>query len=46
MMIKALVTDPEIGTVYKGKVRRIVNFGAFVEILPGRDGLRAHLGAR
>jgi len=38
-MIKALVTDPEIGTVYKGKVRRIVNFGAFVEILPGRDGL-------
>ena len=38
-MIKSLVTDPEIGTVYKGKVRRIVNFGAFVEILPGRDGL-------
>lgn len=38
-MIKNLVTDPEIGTVYKGTVRRIVNFGAFVEILPGRDGL-------
>jgi polyribonucleotide nucleotidyltransferase len=38
-MIKSLVTDPEIGTIYKGKVRRIVNFGAFVEILPGRDGL-------
>ncbi len=38
-MIKSLVSDPEIGTVYKGKVRRIVNFGAFVEILPGRDGL-------
>jgi polyribonucleotide nucleotidyltransferase len=38
-MIKGLVSDPEIGTIYKGKVRRIVNFGAFVEILPGRDGL-------
>ncbi len=38
-MIKGLVSDPEIGTLYKGKVRRIVNFGAFVEILPGRDGL-------
>jgi polyribonucleotide nucleotidyltransferase len=38
-MIKALVEDPEIGRVYRGKVKRIVNFGAFVEILPGRDGL-------
>jgi polyribonucleotide nucleotidyltransferase len=38
-MIKALVEDPEIGRVYRGKVKRIVNFGAFIEILPGRDGL-------
>jgi polyribonucleotide nucleotidyltransferase len=38
-MIRALTEDPEIGRVYRGKVRRIVNFGAFIEILPGRDGL-------
>ena len=38
-MIRALTEDPEIGRIYRGKVRRIVNFGAFIEILPGRDGL-------
>jgi len=38
-MIRSLTEDPEIGRVYRGKVKRIVNFGAFVEILPGRDGL-------
>ncbi len=38
-MIKPIVTDPEIGAVYKGPVKRIEAFGAFVEILPGRDGL-------
>jgi polyribonucleotide nucleotidyltransferase len=38
-MIRALIEDPEIGRVYRGKVKRIVNFGAFIEILPGRDGL-------
>jgi polyribonucleotide nucleotidyltransferase len=38
-MIKSLTEDPEIGRTYRGKVKRIVNFGAFVEILPGRDGL-------
>ena len=38
-MIKSLTEDPEIGRIYRGKVKRIVNFGAFVEILPGRDGL-------
>jgi len=38
-MIKALVEEPEIGRVYEGTVRRIVPFGAFVEILPGKDGL-------
>lgn len=38
-MVKYLTADAEIGKVYKGKVVRIVNFGAFVEILPGKDGL-------
>jgi polyribonucleotide nucleotidyltransferase len=37
--IKAIVTVPEVGVVYKGKVVSIVEFGAFVEILPGKDGL-------
>jgi len=39
MMIKNLTEDPEVGRIYHGKVKRIVPFGAFVEILPGRDGL-------
>lgn len=38
-MIKAIVEDPEIGRIYDGIVRRVVPFGAFVEILPGKDGL-------
>jgi len=38
-MIEAIVEEPEIGKVYTGTVRRITNFGAFVEILPGTDGL-------
>lgn len=38
-MIKAIVAVPEVGTIYKGKVKSIVAFGAFVEILPGKDGL-------
>ncbi len=38
-MIRNLTEDPEVGRVYTGKVKRVVNFGAFVEILPGRDGL-------
>jgi len=38
-MIRSLTEDPEVGRIYRGKVKRIVNFGAFVEILPGRDGL-------
>ena len=37
--IKKIVTVPEIGQVYKGKVKTIVQFGAFVEILPNKDGL-------
>ena len=38
-MIRALTEDPEVGRIYNGKVVRITSFGAFVEILPGRDGL-------
>lgn len=38
-MILRLVEEPEIGRIYEGKVRRIAAFGAFVEILPGQDGL-------
>jgi polyribonucleotide nucleotidyltransferase len=37
--INRIVAVPEIGKVYKGKVKSIVPFGAFVEILPGKDGL-------
>lgn len=38
-IIQGLTQDPEIGLIYTGKVKKIVDFGAFVEILPGRDGL-------
>lgn len=38
-IVKNLTKDVEIGTVYKGKVTRIMNFGAFVEVLPGKEGL-------
>ena len=38
-MVEALVEEPEVGKIYNGVVRRIVDFGAFVEILPGKDGL-------
>ena len=37
--ITAIVADPEPGMIYDGKVVRIVDFGAFVNILPGKDGL-------
>ncbi|NQY68379.1 MAG: polyribonucleotide nucleotidyltransferase [Flavobacteriales bacterium] len=37
--IKLIVSVPEIGEVYKGKVKSIMPYGAFVEILPGKDGL-------
>ncbi len=37
--IKKIVTVPEVGQVYKGKVKTIVQFGAFIEILPNKDGL-------
>ena len=37
--IKNIVAKPEIGEVYEGKVKSIMPFGAFVEIMPGKDGL-------
>jgi len=37
--VYGLTVDPEPGKVYRGKITRIVDFGAFVEILPGREGL-------
>ncbi len=38
-MINYLTEEVEVGKIYKGKVTRIMNFGAFVEILPGKEGL-------
>jgi polyribonucleotide nucleotidyltransferase len=38
-IIERLTTDVEVGKTYLGKVLRITNFGAFVEILPGKEGL-------
>jgi len=37
--IKGIIAVPEVGEVYIGKVKTITNFGAFIEILPGKDGL-------
>src|SRR4029077_8018384 len=38
-MVQKIAAEAEIGKIYKGTVRKIVDFGAFVEILPGTDGL-------
>jgi len=38
-IVEKLTEEAEIGKVYNGKVRRITNFGAFIEILPGTDGM-------
>ena len=38
-MVQRIAAEAEIGKIYKGTVRKIVEFGAFVEILPGTDGL-------
>ena len=43
-LIEELVQEPEVGKIYKGKVKKIMNFGAFVEILPGKEGL-LHISA-
>ena len=37
--IKGIVAIPEVGEVYEGKVKNIMDFGAFVEFMPGKDGL-------
>ena len=37
--VKGIVEDPEVGLIYNGTVKRIMDFGAFVEILPGKEGL-------
>lgn len=38
-VINTIVNDPEVGALYKGRVTRIMAFGAFVEIAPGKEGL-------
>ena len=37
--IELLTKEVEVGEVYKGEVKRIMNFGAFIEVLPGKEGL-------
>ena len=39
MIINGIVSDPEVGTEYDGTVTRLMDFGAFVEFLPGKEGL-------
>lgn len=39
MIVETIALDPEVGAIYKGKVTRLMNFGAFVEIAPGKEGL-------
>lgn len=38
-IIKGITSDPEIGMIYDGTVKKIMDFGAFIEILPGKEGL-------
>ena len=38
-IIKSIIEEPEVGKIYTGKIKRIMNFGAFCEILPGKEGL-------
>src|SRR5206468_11767919 len=38
-IIKGLTEDPEVGHIYTGTVVKLMEFGAFVNIMPGRDGL-------
>nr|MQY70049.1 S1 RNA-binding domain-containing protein [Bacillota bacterium] len=39
MMIKELIREPKVGEVYLGTVKRVTDFGAFVEIMPRKEGL-------
>lgn len=38
-MVESLVVDPEVGLIFEGSVRKITNFGAFIEYSPGKEGL-------
>jgi polyribonucleotide nucleotidyltransferase len=38
-MIRGIVEEPEIGKIYTGKVKRITDYGAFIEFMPGKEGL-------
>ena len=38
-IVELITKDPEIGAIYKGRVTRLMSFGAFVEIAPGKEGL-------
>lgn len=38
-LIQAMTEEPKVGTIYTGTVKRIMDFGAFIEILPGKEGL-------
>ena len=37
--VEAIIADVEVGTIYEGRVQKLMDFGAFVNILPGKDGL-------
>ena len=37
--INGIIAEPEVGMIYKGKVTKVMDFGAFVEFMPGREGL-------
>ena len=37
--IKSITMEPETGAIYNGKITRLMEFGAFVEIAPGKEGL-------
>jgi polyribonucleotide nucleotidyltransferase len=37
--VEAITTDVQVGAIYEGRVQKLMDFGAFVNILPGKDGL-------
>ncbi|HLD50553.1 MAG TPA: polyribonucleotide nucleotidyltransferase, partial [bacterium] len=39
LRVKGMSEEPEIGKIYQGRVRKLMSFGAFIEVLPGQDGL-------
>jgi len=38
-LVRSIIEEPEVGKIYQGTVKRIMDFGAFIEILPGKEGL-------